>query len=111
MWYGATNPTQYPAMVLQARLTKTVNARVPLARGHGLDRRLRQERKPCSYLRRNPQEVISQANFERACAASAIAIDWVVSRSPTGQFLPTVAQCTVRPQQAQEYPIRRAVLT
>ena len=71
MWYGATNPTQYPAMVLQARLTKTVNARVPLARGHGLDRRLRQERKPCSYLRRNPQEVIYTSHFRtRLCSIS-----------------------------------------
>ena len=54
MWYGVTSPTRDQARRItyslpQARLVKTVHAHYPLARGRGLDRRLRQDRKACSH--------------------------------------------------------------
>ena len=97
----------------QARLMKTVNSRTVPAGALGIDRRLRQGRKPCSDPRRNPWAA-------RAARCEAVAIDWVIGRSPKPLFQRRcqsheaikpkagplrrrgmVAQCTVRPQQAQ----------
>ena len=61
VWYGDDSPhlasgeLSMLAACEQARLMKTVNRHVALARAHGRDRRLRQGRKPCSDPRRNPR--------------------------------------------------------